>query len=73
MLGRSSLLPTTLVTGLTVVALSVAAANWLSQPANRSALLHLASGATAEPATTGTLREGVRQTRLDPCAAPARP
>ncbi len=70
---KKILLSTVALMGLTVVALSVAAANWFSQPANRSALLHLASGATAEPATTGTLREGVRQTRLDPCAAPARP
>jgi uncharacterized protein YraI len=73
MLGRSSLVSNTLKAGLCVVALSVVAANWLSSGSNRSVLVQLATGTPPEPTTTGTLPEGVRHTRLDPCSTPARP
>ncbi|HYF52657.1 MAG TPA: hypothetical protein VEA41_00170 [Salinarimonas sp.] len=73
MLGRSSLVATTLKAGIAIAVLSIVAANWLAGGLDRPGLSQLAAGATAEPATTGSLRDRAQAARLDPCVAPRKP
>jgi len=72
MFGKASIVANTLKAGVVIVALSVLAANWLSSGVDRPALSRLAADPGAEPTITGSLRERAAQTRIDPCAAPAK-
>lgn len=65
-----SLLKDTMKAGAIIAVLSVVATQWLSHGLDKQAMQRLAADVAigGDPATTGSLRDAARSTRLDPCS-----